>query len=138
MIKLIFGFILGCVFTFYSYPLVRAVLTQVGIVEMNPIAANETTTPSYTLNPNPPVSLEREHKFDHSLTDPDELNRLMKAVNIAKSSPQTNQASEFVVNVIADFVRMHPEFGAFIRDRIHGGLNNKEALEIMSKYVSAR
>lgn len=140
MIRLIFGFLLGCIFTFYSYPFVQTALTQIGIVEEKARSAFETSEPANTLNPNPPVSLVREQKFETAITEADELKRIMKAVTMSKIAPEQGQAPEFVVTVIKDFVKMNPHLGFYIRERINdgNGLNNKEALEIIGKYVSER
>lgn len=138
MIRIGFGFLLGCIFTFYSFPLVQSAMTQVGIVEEKAKSVLEEEKPSYTLNPNPPISLVREQKFNASLEEADELKRIMKAVSISSAAPEQGKAPDFVVSLIKDFVKMNPNLGFFIRERIHNGIDNKEALEIISKYVSEK
>ena len=62
----------------------------------------------------------------------------MKAVSISKAAPESAKAPEFVITVISDFVKENPALGSYVRERIDGGLTNKEALEIISKRVSER
>lgn len=138
MIRLIFGFILGCIFTYYSYPFVQSIFTGVELVNEEAISAFQTKEPLHTLNPNPPVSLVREQKFNAKIEEADELNNIMRAVSLSKAAPQSDKAPEFVVTVIRDFVKMNPNMGYYVRERINGGIDNKEALEIISKYVSER
>jgi hypothetical protein len=138
VIRIFFGFFLGCIFTFYSYPLVQTVMTQVGLVEEKARSTLEVKEPAYTLNPNPPISLVRDKKYEASIKEADELKNIMKAVSISNTAPEHGKAPDFVVNVIRDFVKMNPHLGFYVRERIDGGLNNKEALEIINKYVSER
>lgn len=138
MIRIGFGFLLGCLFTFYSFPLVQSAMTHVGVVEEKAKTLLEEEKPTYTLNPNPPISLVREQKFNASLEEADELKRIMKAVSISSTEPEQDKAPEFVVSLIKDLVKVNPNLGFFIRQRINNGINNKEALEIISKYVSEK
>lgn len=133
--RILFGFALGCMFTFYSFPFVHGFLSKVGVVDdAKPLLQSD--EPAIILNPNPPISLNHDTTFKSRETA--ELKRIMHAVSLSQSSAPESKAPDFVVSVIKDFVTINPNLGYFVRERINDGINNKEALEIISKHVSER
>jgi len=124
MLRIFFGFAIGLVVAAYTLPIIDKHFGKIPLPDVSKVVSNETTHTSNVINPVPP---------NHSLSA-----KVQTALSIIGTRPLDAAASDFVVGLITELVEIETGIQPFVRNRVSGGLTNREALEIFEKYYAVQ
>ena len=127
MIRLLFGFILGVVASYFTFPMFYSTPGPLPKFSLENLLSEEQTLSSNTINPNPPAHFQQI-----------EADALAEKISVARSLAQLNPPQSAttpeVLNVIYSAARKDPVVNSLFLDRASNGLTNQEALIILSAY----
>ncbi|GGE77333.1 MAG: hypothetical protein ABJM11_17775 [Marinobacter sp.] len=127
MIRLLFGFILGVVASYFTFPMFYSTLGPLPKFSLENLLSEEQTLSSNTINPNPPAHFQ-QIKAD-ALAE-----KISVARSLAQLNPPQSATTPEVLNVIYSAARKDPVVNSLFLDRASNGLTNQEALIILSAY----
>lgn len=130
MIRILIGFVLGAITTFYTLPFIESKFGDLPRPELGEMfSSKENQHSSNIINSMPPD--EYVNYTDNKLAA-----EVMTAISVTRTRSLNDQTSDYVVKLIADLVEREPDIQTFVRNRLSNGLTNREALEIFEKYYS--
>lgn len=132
MLRIFFGFAIGLIVAAYTLPVIEKHFGKIPLPGVSKVVSNETTHTSNVINPVPPNHFTRTDK-NFSLSP-----KVQTALSVIGTRPLDSATSDFVVGLITELVETEPGIQPFVRNRISGGLTNREALEIFEKYYAVQ
>lgn len=127
MIRLLFGFILGVVASYYTFPMFYSAQGPLPKFSLENLFSDNQTLTSNTINANPPP------QFQQVKTDA-LAERISVARSLAQLNPPQATTTAEVLEVIYSAARKDPVVNSLFLDRASNGLTNQEALAILSAY----
>ncbi len=127
MIRLLFGFVLGVVASYYTFPVFYSAPGPFPEFSLENLFSDDQTLTSNTINANPPSHFQQV-KTD-SLAE-----RISVARSLARLNPPQAATTTEVLDVIYSAARKDPVVNSLFLDRASDGLTNQEALIILSAY----
>lgn len=127
MIRLLFGFILGVVASYYTFPMLYSTPGPLPKFSLQNLFSDDQTLTSNTINANPPAH-SQQVKTD-SLAE-----RISVARSLARLNPPQAATTAEVLDVVYSAARKDPVVNSLFLDRASDGLTNQEALIILSAY----
>ncbi|MBL3558824.1 MULTISPECIES: hypothetical protein [Marinobacter] len=127
MFKLLFGFILGVMASYFTFPMFYSTPGPLPKFSLENLLSEEQTLSSNMINPNPPAHFQ-QIKAD-ALAE-----KISVARSLAQLNPPQSATTPEVLNVIYSAARKDPVVNSLFLDRASNGLTNQEALIILSAY----
>lgn len=130
MIRLILGFILGVVATYYTAPSLQSHFKDINLSSMTQMfQSDEQTHSSNTFNSMSPSDISALNNNKMSA-------KVRTAISLISARNLNDQTSDYAVNLITDLVEQEPGLQQFVLARLNDGITNKEALNIFEQYFS--
>ena len=127
MIRLLFGFILGVVASYFTFPMFYSTPGPLPKFSLENLLSEEQTLSSNTINPNPPAHFQ-------PITADALAEKISVARSLAQLNPPQSATTPEVLDVIYSAARTDPVVYSLFLDRASNGLTNQEALIILSAY----
>lgn len=131
MFRIAIGFILGAAVMFYALPMIEKNFGKIPrpdlVKWMGDSHKSSTEHPSNIINSEKP-------KQQTDITTLKE--RVMNAIRSTKTETSSNLASDSVVNVLSELGQKDSRIMPYINQRAGEGITNREALEIISAFIS--
>ena len=127
MIRLLFGFILGVVASYFTFPMFYSTPGPLPKFSLENLLSEEQTLSSNTINPNPPAHFQ-QIKAD-ALAE-----KISVARSLAQLNPPQSATTPEVLNVIYSAARKDPVVNSLFLEKAGNGLTNQEALIILSAF----
>lgn len=127
MIRLLIGFILGVVASYYTFPMFYSAPGPLPKFSLDNLFSEEQTLSSNTINANPPAHFQQV-KAD-ALAE-----RISVARSLAQLNPPQSATAPEVLDVIYSAARKDPVVNSLFLEKAGNGLTNQEALIILSAF----
>lgn len=128
MFRLILGFILGVVASFYFLPYFYSVQGMVPNFSFENVFSGESQLDSNTINANPPEPIQR------AATTTVAVERINSALSLASLRPPQDAANRDVLDVVFIAAQKDALVNALFLERLANGITNQEAMIILSAY----
>ncbi|MFV9615242.1 MAG: hypothetical protein ACNYZG_04750 [Gammaproteobacteria bacterium] len=130
MIRLILGFILGVVATYYTAPSLKSPFKDINVSSIKQMfQSDEQTHSSNTFNSMSPSDISALNNNKMSA-------KVRTAISLISARNLNDQTSDYAVNLITDLVEQEPGLQQFVLAQLNDGITNKEALNIFEQYFS--
>ncbi|QFT57140.1 hypothetical protein [Microbulbifer sp. THAF38] len=132
MFRIVVGFILGAISTFYILPFIESGTGKLPRPDIGGIfSSDKNHHSSNIINSVPPSDYRQSinQKLDADV---------MTAISVTRTRSLNEQASSYVVKLITNLIEQEPGIQTFVRERLDNGITNREALEIFEKYYSVK
>ena len=126
MFRLLFGFVLGVIASYYAMPYLFKISGPLPSFSIESLLSSDQQLTSNTINATPPSSLRRASPSD-TLSE-----RVKIARSLARLQPPKAPASMDVTEVVFSIARQEPYIHTLLQERLPGGLTNEEAIAILS------
>jgi len=133
MIKLLLGFVIGTIFTFYNLPKVEAYF---GELDRPDLPNFFSTSQSTATSPERLPQVAYDPALRQATKQAADGMKLITAITMIKTKPPEDQTGEYVIQLISNLANKEPNIARYVHNRMPDGITNREALEIFEKFLS--
>lgn len=131
MFRLILGFILGVVATYYTITALQPSFDGINKSKIKQLfQSDELTHSSNTFNSMPPPESFKLNNQNNIST------QIQTAITLISAHDLNKPTSDYVITIITELIEHEPKLQQYVRIQLKNGLTNKEALNIFEKYFS--